>query len=177
MTILVVMGVAGSGKTTIGRALAERLGWRFQEGDALHPPENVARMSAGIALTDADRWPWLDAIAAVIDRWRAEGASGVVTCSALRRRYRDILVGDRPEVRLVFLHGDQALIAARMARRQGHFMPPALLASQFATLEPPGPDERPISIAIEAEVPAIVARLAGMAELGHTPATPARSDP
>jgi len=158
--ILVVMGVSGSGKTTVARGLAERLGWRFQEGDALHPPANVAKMAAGTPLTDADRWPWLHAIAAVIDAWRAEGASGVVTCSALKRAYRDILVGDRADVRLVFLRGDKALIAARMAARRGHFMPPALLDSQFATLEAPGPDERPIVVAVDAAPEAIVAEVA-----------------
>jgi carbohydrate kinase (thermoresistant glucokinase family) len=154
------MGVAGSGKTTIARALAERLGWRFQEGDALHPPANVAKMSAGTPLSDTDRWPWLHAIAAVIDTWRAEGTNGIVTCSALKRAYRDILIGPRPDVRLVFLAGDKPLIAARMAARTGHFMPPALLDSQFAALEPPGPDESPLTIDIAAPPDAIAADLA-----------------
>jgi len=158
--ILVVMGVAGSGKTTVARAVAETLGWRYQEGDALHPPANVARMSAGTPLTDADRWPWLHAIAAVIDAWRAEGRSGIVTCSALKRAYRDILVGPRPDVRLVYLAGDKPLIAARMTARTGHFMPLALLDSQFAALEPPGPDEAPITIDIAQPPEAIVATLA-----------------
>jgi carbohydrate kinase (thermoresistant glucokinase family) len=157
--ILVVMGVAGCGKTTIARLLAERLGWRFQEGDALHPPANVAKMSAGTPLSDADRWPWLHAIAAVIDTWRAEGASGIVTCSALKRAYRDILIGNRPDVRLVHLAGDKPLIAARMAARKGHFMPTALLDSQFATLEPPGAEENPIVVDIGPDAEAIVAEL------------------
>lgn len=161
--ILVVMGVAGSGKTTIARMLADRLGWRFQEGDALHPPANVAKMSAGTPLTDDDRWPWLHAIAGVIDGWRAEGASGIVTCSALKRAYRDILVGARPDVRIVHLAGDKALIAGRMAARKGHFMPTALLDSQFATLEPPGAEENAITVDIspgpEAIVSALEARL------------------
>lgn len=157
--ILVVMGVAGSGKTTIARMLAERLGWRFQEGDALHPPANVAKMSAGTPLTDDDRWPWLHAIAAVIDTWRAEGTSGIVTCSALKRAYRDILIGNRPDVRLVHLAGDKPLIAARMAARKGHFMPTALLDSQFATLEPPGAEENPIIVDIAPGPAAIVAAL------------------
>ena len=157
--ILVVMGVAGSGKTTVARTLAERLGWRFQEGDALHPPANVAKMSAGTPLTDEDRWPWLHAIAAVIDTWRAEGASGIVTCSALKRAYRDILIGPREDVRLVHLAGEKAVIAARMAARKGHFMPTALLDSQFATLEPPGTDENPILVDIGPEAEAIILEL------------------
>ena len=116
-------------------------------------------MSAGTPLTDDDRWPWLHAIAAVIDGWRAEGASGIVTCSALKRAYREILVGGRADVRLVHLAGDKALIAARMAARKGHFMPTALLDSQFATLEPPGEEERPIVVDISPGVEVVVAEI------------------
>lgn len=159
MTIVVLMGVSGCGKTTIGRALAARLGWAFQEGDALHPPENVAKMAGGAPLTDADRAPWLRKIAAVIDGWRQANASGLVTCSALKRAYRDILIGDR-DVRLVYLCGDTATIAARLAARRDHFMPPGLLASQFATLEPPGNDERPVIAMINRPSAEIVAELA-----------------
>lgn len=155
MTVLVVMGVAGCGKTTVGQAVAARMGWEFQEGDALHPAENVAKMAGGTPLTDEDRWPWLRRIAGVIDGWRAAGQSGVVTCSALKPDYRDILIGDRPDVRLVYLRGDKALIAARMAARKGHFMPTALLDSQFATLHEPEQGERPIIIDI-GPVPNIV---------------------
>ena len=154
--IAVVMGVSGSGKTTVGRGIAERLGWRFQEGDALHPPENVAKMAAGTPLVDADRWPWLAAIAVVIDGWRADGVSGVVTCSALKRAYRDVLIGSRKDVRLVYLRGDLALIAARMAARRGHFMPAALLDSQFAALEEPGEDEHPLVVDVTGPPPAII---------------------
>ena len=140
--VVVVMGVAGSGKTTVAARLAERLGCAFQEGDALHPPGNVAKMSAGTPLTDADRAPWLARIAACIDGWRADGRGGVVTCSALKRAYREVIVGARDEVRLVHLAGARDLIGARLGARRGHFMPPALLDTQFATLEPPAADAR-----------------------------------
>jgi gluconokinase len=146
--VAVVMGVSGSGKTTVAVLLAEMLGWQFQEGDKLHPPENVAKMSAGIPLSDADRLPWLRRIAETIDGWRARGESGVVTCSALKRSYRDVIIGDRPEVRLVYLKGSPDLIGQRMAQRHGHFMPATLLDSQFSILEEPSPDENPIVVDI-----------------------------
>ena len=158
--IAVIMGVSGSGKTTIGRVLARRLGWLFQEGDALHPPENIAKMKAGHPLDDQDRAPWLAAIAARIDEWRGRGECGVVTCSALKRRYRDIIIGNRPDVRLVYLEGSRELIGKRMAVRHGHFMPASLLDSQFAALEPPAPDEHAIAVAVDAPVGSTVARLA-----------------
>jgi carbohydrate kinase (thermoresistant glucokinase family) len=148
MTILVVMGVSGSGKSTIAEGVAAAKGWAMVEGDTFHPPANVAKMAAGTPLTDEDRWPWLHAIAAAIDAARARGENAVVACSALRRAYRDILIGDRPDVRLVYLQGSQALIGERMRARHGHFMPPALLDSQFQTLEEPGPDEHPITVQI-----------------------------
>ena len=129
--VAVVMGVSGSGKSTVATLLAARLGWPFQEGDALHPRENVEKMSGGTPLTDADRIPWLRRIAQKIDAWRARGKSGIVTCSALKRSYRDIIIGDRPDVRLVYLKGRQDLIQRRMAARHDHFMPPTLLDSQF----------------------------------------------
>jgi carbohydrate kinase (thermoresistant glucokinase family) len=157
MPVLIVMGVSGSGKTTIARGIAEATGWQLLEGDAFHPSGNVAKMAAGTPLSDADRWPWLHAIAAAVDAIRAAGGSAVVACSALKRAYRDILIGDRPDVRLVWLRGDKALIAARMAARQGHFMPPALLDSQFAALEPPAPDERAVVLPIDGTPEAIVA--------------------
>lgn len=155
------MGVSGSGKTTVGKALARRLGWLFQEGDALHPPENIAKMKAGVPLDDKDRAPWLAAIAARIDEWRRLGESGVITCSALKRRYRDIIVGNRADVRLIYLEGSRQLIGERLASRRGHFMPATLLGSQFAALEPPEPDEDPITVSAEAPVDANVARIAG----------------
>jgi gluconokinase len=156
MTIVVMMGVSGSGKTTIASGVARRFGWTLLEGDDFHPAANVAKMHAGIPLTDDDRWPWLHAIAAAIDAARARGESAVVACSALKRAYRDILIGERTDVVLVYLHGSRDLIGGRLAKRKGHFMPPALLASQFDSLEEPGPDERPIVASIEPAPEAIV---------------------
>lgn len=153
---LVVMGVSGSGKSTIAERLAARLGWRYEDGDGFHPPANVAKMSAGQPLTDEDRWPWLQAIADQIDRLSADGQRAVVACSALKRSYRDILVHGRDDIRIVFLNGTQDLIANRLAARKGHFMPPGLLASQFKTLEPPQPAERPVTVSIDAPIEAIV---------------------
>jgi carbohydrate kinase (thermoresistant glucokinase family) len=158
-TIAIVMGVSGSGKTTVAVRLADALGVAFLEGDELHPPANVEKMKSGTPLTDADRWPWLRAIAARIDEWRAAGKGGVVTCSALKRAYRDILVGDRPEVRLVYLAGSHRLIHERMAARHEHFMPLGLLDSQFKTLEEPGPDERPIVVDVGGTPEQIVAEI------------------
>ena len=153
---LVVMGVSGSGKSTIADRLAKRLGWTFEDGDRFHPPSNVAKMSAGQPLTDEDRWPWLQAIAGEIDRVCAAGERAVIACSALKRAYRDILVHGRDDVRIVFLDGTPDLIASRLAARQGHFMPPGLLASQFRTLEPPAKDENPVTVEIDARVEVIV---------------------
>jgi gluconokinase len=172
--IAVVMGVAGAGKTTVGRVLARRLGWHFQEGDALHPPENVAKMREGHPLDDDDRTPWLAALATRIDAWRHAGEAGVVSCSALKRAYRDVIIGDRPNVRLVYLHGPRELLAARLAARRGHFMPANLLESQLATLEPPGPDEQPIAVSIDAPVEAIVARIVAALMPSGTIAAPER---
>jgi len=151
-----VMGVSGSGKTTVGEALAARLGWQFVDGDALHPAANVAKMRAGRPLDDDDRWPWLDAIAAQLDAWGVLGTAGVITCSALKRRYRDRIMGGRAGVRLVYLDGSRELIATRLAGRRGHFMPASLLDSQFAALEPPGRDESPIAVRIDRPIAAIV---------------------
>jgi len=161
--VLVVMGVSGSGKTTIAALLAGRLGWAYADGDDFHPPANVAKMRGGTPLTDEDRGPWLDAIAAWIDATRGRGRHGVIVCSALKRRYRDVLLGRRPNVRLVYLRGDKQLISARQAARLNHYMPAALVDSQFASLEEPGPDERPIVVSVEPTpgeiVQAIVAQL------------------
>ncbi len=160
-SIAVVMGVAGAGKTAVGERLAERLDWEFIEGDRLHPPENVAKMQSGHPLTDADRVPWLAAIGASNRRVAGvAGACGVVTCSALKRDYRRRIIGDRAGVRLVYLDGSRELIAERLAARRGHFMPASLLDSQFAALEPPAPDENPITIAIDQPVDRIVEQIA-----------------
>ena len=153
---VIVMGVSGSGKSTIGEALAKRLSWRYEDGDKFHPAGNVAKMAAGQPLTDEDRWPWLRAIADQIDRLSAAGVRSVISCSALRRVYRDILVHGRQDVRLVYLNGTQALIADRLSRRKGHFMPQGLLTSQFNTLEPPTADEHPVTVSIAAPVKTIV---------------------
>jgi gluconokinase len=144
--IVVVMGVSGSGKTTVAVLLSAALGCQFQEGDDLHPHENVEKMRAGTPLTDSDRLPWLRKIAEEIDGWRERGESGVLTCSALKRSYRDTIIGDRSDVTLVYLKGSHDLIHRRMAARHEHFMPVALLDSQFATLQEPTPDERSITV-------------------------------
>jgi carbohydrate kinase (thermoresistant glucokinase family) len=148
--ILVLMGVSGAGKSTVARELAARLGWSVEEGDALHPAANVAKMHAGIPLTDADRQPWLERVAAWIDGQRAKKQPGVITCSALKRSYRRIVIGARPEVWLVYLRGGRDLIAQRLAGRDGHFMPASLLQSQIDTLEKPQPDEDPLTVDVGA---------------------------
>lgn len=146
--VVIVTGVSGSGKTTIGKQLARRMGAIFADADSFHPPANIEKMKAGHPLTDADRWPWLDAMAVAIGGWLAEGQPAVLACSALERAYRDRLVAGRPEVAFLFLSGSEAVIAARLANRRGHFMPASLLHSQFEALEPPEPDERVVTVDI-----------------------------
>lgn len=152
MPPLVVMGVSGSGKSTVGAALAQRLRVPYGDADDFHPPENIAKMTAGEALDDDDRRPWLEAIG----RWLEEHDDGVVTCSALKRAYRDLLREHRPDVLFVHLHGDREVIARRQATRPGHFMPASLLDSQFATLEPLEDDERGLVVDVGPPVDRVV---------------------
>jgi gluconokinase len=159
------MGVAGTGKTTIGSLLAARLGWTYAEADDFHPPGNVAKMTAGEPLTDADRRPWLAAIGRWIDERAVAGTPGVVSCSGLRRGYRDQLRDGRPQVRLVFLEGSRELIASRLAARHGHFMRAEMLDSQFDALEPPQPDEHVIRVSIDATPEQIVEEIVRRGEL------------
>lgn len=137
MLVVVLMGVSGSGKSTIGPLLAQALGGTYVEGDSFHPPANVAKMKGGTPLDDADRRPWLEAIAAAIRQWQRGPHPVVVSCSALKQSYRDLLAHGQPGLRFVWLKGDKALIAARLAARRGHFMPPSLLDSQYRILESP----------------------------------------
>jgi gluconokinase len=153
---IIVMGVSGSGKSTIAAALADRLRFSYRDGDEFHPRANIEKMRAGTALTDDDRKPWLAAIADAIDRAATTETPLVVACSALKRAYRDVLVHGRADVRLVYLQGTPSLIAERLSARHGHFMPASLLASQFATLEEPGADEPAVTVSIDASVDAIV---------------------
>ena len=156
---IVVMGVSGSGKTTVARLLAGRLGWRFAEADEFHSAANVAKMRGGVPLTDEDRAPWLAAIASYIDDAIASGKLAVVTCSALKRRYRDVIIGSRPGVALVYLKGDYDTIAKRIAARPHHYMPVSLLKSQFEALEEPAVDERAIVLDIRRSPAELVDRL------------------
>ena len=153
---VVVMGVSGCGKTTVGERLARALGADFIEGDAFHPAANVERMAAGIALTDADRQGWLEALAEQLGASAKARRSVVLGCSALKRRYRDTLRQGVPALRLVHLVGSRELLATRLAARRGHYMPASLLDSQLATLEPPGPDERAITLDIAAATDTLV---------------------
>jgi gluconokinase len=146
--ILLVTGVSGSGKTTTGSLLAGRLGWDYAEADSFHPPANLAKMAAGHPLDDDDRAPWLEAIGAWIDRTSAAGRPGVVTCSALKRSYRDALRSGRPQVRLIYLDADRETVGLRLTARTGHFFPTELLDSQYRDLEPPTEDEHAVWVRV-----------------------------
>jgi gluconokinase len=144
--IVLLAGVSGCGKSTVGQLLASLLDWPFIDGDSLHPAANIAKMRAGVPLSDEDRWPWLDVVAAVIDDHIAAGRSAVITCSALKRSYRDLLLTGRPTARMVFLDAGRDLLAARLAVRHGHFFRADLLDSQLATLEKPQPAEQVLTV-------------------------------
>jgi len=165
MTVLVVMGVAGCGKSSVADLLSARLGWSYMEGDSLHPDANIAKMESGQPLTDEDRWPWLEKVAAWIEGQHAAGHDGLITCSALKRSYRDVLNRRGEGMVFVYLAGERLTLEDRMRARVGHFMPPGLLASQLATLEEPQPDEPSIRVPIEQSLTEIVEQV--MTELEH----------
>jgi gluconokinase len=166
--VIALMGVAGSGKSTIGTALSKSLGWPFRDADSFHPQANIDKMSRGLPLTDDDRWPWLAAIAQWIDERLASGTTGIVSCSALKRAYRDRIIGGRDAVRLVYLCGDAELIGKRLQARKHHFMPASLLASQLATLEAPAADEAPVVVSVAMPPPRVAGAI--LRQLGLKPA-------
>ncbi|MBK5952050.1 gluconokinase [Rhodobium orientis] len=159
--IIVMMGICGTGKSTLGKLLAGRLDVPFVEGDDYHLPEAVAKMAKGEPLTDADRWPWLDRLSAAMGEWSAKGEAAVVSCSALRRAYRDRLRAAAPDVVFVYLEGGVDLVRTRMAGREGHFMPVALVDSQIADLEDPRGEPGVVSVSIEGSPDEIVTRIEG----------------
>jgi len=163
-TILVLMGVSGSGKSTVAQELQRVLGWPFQEGDDLHPPANIEKMRSGQPLNDQDRLPWLQAIARWIDECLAAHQPGIITCSNLKRAYRNITIGTRRGVTLVYLKGDERVIQRRMLNRMHRYMPPSLLGSQFDTLEEPGEDEHPITVLVHGSIAETVVEL--LSQLG-----------
>ncbi|HEU4329487.1 MAG TPA: gluconokinase [Lapillicoccus sp.] len=165
--IVIVMGVAGSGKTTVAKGIAASMHWVFAEGDSFHPAANVEKMHSGIPLTDEDRWPWLRLIGDWMSEQEAAGVSSAVTCSALRRVYRDLLRENRPSVRFCHITSPQATIADRLDHREGHYMPPSLLPSQVATLEPLGPDEPGVTVSGEGTEAVVLDRV--LDALGLTP--------
>lgn len=165
---VVVMGVSGVGKTTIAKGLSTLTGWTFAEGDAFHPPANVEKMREGHALTDEDRWPWLRTIGDWMGGEIAEGRSAVITCSALRRAYRDLLREGRPEVEFCHLAAAEDLVGDRIGHREGHFMPASLLHSQYDALEPLQPDEPGVTVSVEGSVPDVLARAVAALHLPPT---------
>lgn len=168
--VLIIGGVSGSGKTTVGALLAGRLHWEFADADSFHPAANIAKMRAGIPLTDADREPWLRAIAGWMDERIAAGEPAIVTCSALKRSYRDILLGGRPAARLILLLAGRDVLAARLARRHGHFFPAGLLDSQLADLEPPQPGENVLTVTPDNQPGVTVAKIIAELWPGGAPA-------
>jgi gluconokinase len=172
---VIVMGVSGSGKSTVGALLARHLQWEFEDGDWLHPAANVDKMHSGIPLTDADRGSWLQAIATWIDNERRSNGHAVIACSALKRRYRDVLIGRHSDIRLVYLRGDETLIARRIATRHQHFMPASLLRSQFDALEEPAEAENAIVVSIEPPPREIVARILSALDITESALVPDQS--
>lgn len=168
--VVVVAGVSGSGKTRVGSLLAQRLGWPFDDGDGLHPAANIAKMRAGLPLTDEDRGPWLAAVAARIDKHIAAGESAVVACSALKRSYRDFLRQGHLAMRIVFLRASAATLAQRVTGRPGHFFPPQLLDSQLAQEEPPDPAEGCLVVDAEATPDEVAATVLTQLGLSAPPA-------
>jgi len=168
--IVILAGVAGSGKSTVGRIVAAQMGWTFEDSDLLHSTADIAKMMSGVPLTDADRWPWLRTVAAWIDRQIAAGKSGVVACSALKRSYRDFLQQGRPDLRIVLLEVDQATLSARLTGRHDHFFPKKLLQSQLAALEMPTPDEHVLVVPAVGTPAAMVGKITD--GLGLTPRSP-----
>ncbi|MGL4635069.1 MAG: gluconokinase [Beijerinckiaceae bacterium] len=159
--IVIVMGVASAGKTTVAEGLSKALDWPFRDADSFHPAANIAKMSAGTPLQDEDRWPWLDAIVTWMDARHAAGENGIATCSALKRAYRDRLRQTKADVRFVHLSGSREVLAARIAARQHHFMPSSLLDSQLATLELPAVDEKVMTVSVDQTPEAIVGLVVG----------------
>lgn len=164
---LIIMGVSGSGKTTLAQLLDDRLGWPYAEADEFHPQANIDKMSAGIALTDEDRWPWLEAMRDWLTEQTRQGLSTVVTCSALRRTYRDLLRTAEGRVRFVHLTAPPEVIGERLSGRTGHFMPPTLLPSQFATLEALGPDEDGVVVVVDVPPGEVADRALAMLGIEH----------
>ena len=173
--VLVLMGVSGCGKSTVAALLAGELHWPFEEGDSLHPQANVDKMAAGHPLDDADRWPWLEKVAEWVEECLDAGHSGIITCSALKRSYRDLINRRGSGVEFVYLAGSKQVIAARLASRHGHFMPPSLLDSQFDTLEEPTPDEPGIRVEVGPPAPQVAAQVLQLLQLDGTPTGKAQS--
>src|SRR5215813_6598613 len=157
--IVILVGLSGSGKTTVATALAQRLDWPFEEGDDLYSPAALAKLQSGHPPDERDRWPWLEKVAALIDQWRQLGTPGLIACSALRRSYRDCLTDGRPEARVVYLRGDRTLLASRLAERQGPSRPPGLLDRQLDLLEEPDPDENSIHVDVSRSIEDVIAHI------------------